>query len=71
MQAALRDRAALMAYNADFDRGCLVQSARRYHFQDLIQEWECAMEAYAAFCGNWSDYHGDYTWIPWRATTAQ
>jgi hypothetical protein len=22
------------------------------------------MEAYAAFCGNWSDSHGDYTWIP-------
>ncbi len=22
------------------------------------------MEAYAAFCGNLSDYHGDYTWIP-------
>jgi DNA polymerase III subunit epsilon len=64
LQEALRDRATLVAYNADFDRARLAQSARRYHLQDLMQEWECAMEAYAAFCGNWSDYHGDYTWIP-------
>jgi hypothetical protein len=21
------------------------------------------MEAYATYCGNWSDYHGTYTWI--------
>ena len=21
-------------------------------------------EPYAAFCGNWSEYHGDYTWVP-------
>jgi len=42
----------------------LAQSARRYHLEALTQEWECAMEAYAALCGNWSDYHGDYTWIP-------
>jgi len=42
----------------------LAQSARRYCLQELTQEWECAMEAYAAYCGNWSDYHGDYTWIP-------
>ncbi len=47
-----------MAYNADFDR------ARRYHLEALTQEWACAMEAYAAFCGNWSHYRGDYTWIP-------
>jgi len=64
LQEALRDRATLVAYNADFDRARLAQSACRYHLQDLMQEWECAMEAYAAFCGNWSDYHGDYTWIP-------
>ena len=64
LQEALRDRPTLVAYNADFDRARLAQSARRYHLQDLTQEWECAMEAYAAFCGNWSDYHNDYTWVP-------
>ena len=64
LQEALRNRVILVAYNVAFDRARLAQSARRYHLQDLAQEWECAMEAYAAFCGNWSDYHGDYTWIP-------
>ncbi len=64
LQEALRNRATLVAYNADFDRARLAQSAHRYHLQDPTQEWECAMEAYAAFCGNWSDYHDDYTWIP-------
>ena len=64
LQEALRDRTILVAYNAAFDQARLAQSARRYHLQDLVQEWECAMEAYAAFCGNWSDYHGRYTWIP-------
>jgi DNA polymerase III subunit epsilon len=64
LQQALRARTTLVAYNADFDRARLAQSARRYHLQELEQEWECAMEAYAAFCGNWSDYHGGYTWIP-------
>lgn len=26
--------------------------------------WECAMEVYAAFCGDWSEYHGNYRWQP-------
>lgn len=26
--------------------------------------WECAMEAYAAWWGEWSSYHGDYRWQP-------
>jgi Exonuclease len=64
LQEALRDRTTLVAYNADFDRERLAQSARRSHLQELTQEWACAMEAYAAYCGNWSDYHGTYTWIP-------
>jgi DNA polymerase III epsilon subunit-like protein len=64
LQEALRDRTTLVAYNADFDRGRLAQSAHRFHLQELTQEWACAMEAYAAFCGNWSEYHGTYTWIP-------
>jgi DNA polymerase III epsilon subunit-like protein len=64
LQEALCDRATLVSYNAAFDRERLAQSARRYHLEELTQEWECAMEAYAAFCGDWSDYHGNYTWIP-------
>src|SRR5260370_18809035 len=64
LQEALRDRLILVAYNAAFDQARLAQTARRYHLQDLVQEWECVMEAYAAFCGTWPAYHGDYTRIP-------
>lgn len=64
LQEAMRDRALLIAYNAAFDRARLAQSAHHYQLPDLTQAWECAMEAYAAFCGNWSDYHHSYTWIP-------
>jgi DNA polymerase III subunit epsilon len=63
LQEALHDRAVLVAYNADFDRERLTQSARRYSLQVLTQDWQCAMEAYAAFCGNWSDDYGGYIWV--------
>jgi hypothetical protein len=26
--------------------------------------WHCAMELYAAYVGDWSDYHGNYRWQP-------
>jgi DNA polymerase III epsilon subunit-like protein len=64
LQEVLRDQTTLVAYNADFDRERLAQSARHSHLQELTQEWACAMEAYAAYRGNWSDDHGNYTWIP-------
>jgi DNA polymerase-3 subunit epsilon len=64
LQEALRNRTTLVAYNAAFDRERLAQSARRYVLEELKQEWACAMEAYAAYCGTWSEYHGSYTWIP-------
>jgi DNA polymerase III epsilon subunit-like protein len=68
LQEALRDRGILVAYNASFDRARLAQSASRYHLEAFTQGWECVMEAYAAYCGNWSDYHGDYTWIPLQSS---
>jgi DNA polymerase III epsilon subunit-like protein len=64
LREALHDRAILVAYNADFDRERLTQSAHRHSLQALIQDWQCVMEAYAAFCGNWSDYYGGYIWVP-------
>jgi len=61
---ALAGRSVLVAYNAAFDQARLEQSAARYELPALVQKWECAMVAYAAFCGDWSDYHGNYRWIP-------
>lgn len=60
---ALAGRTKLIAYNAAFDAARIEQSAARYNLSPLTQQWECAMEAYAAFCGNWSEYHKSYRWI--------
>lgn len=32
--------------------------------QRLYRDAECAMTLYAQFAGCWSDYHGDYRWLP-------
>lgn len=29
---------------------------------ERASRWECAMQAYAAWWGDWDDYHGSYTW---------
>jgi DNA polymerase III epsilon subunit-like protein len=68
LQEVLRDRTILVAYNAAFDRERLEQSARSSQLEALTQEWTCAMEAYAAYCGHWSDFHGSYTWMPLRGS---
>jgi DNA polymerase III subunit epsilon len=64
LQAVLADRTVLVTYNADFDRARLVQSARRYGLPILPHQWQCAMNQYAAYRGNWSSYHRSYTWVP-------
>jgi hypothetical protein len=38
--------------NASFDRAHSAPGACRNHVLVFTQEWECAMEAYAASCGN-------------------
>lgn len=56
---------AVYAYNAAFDRGMLLKTARRFSCEIpawlLAQPWHCIMEAYAEYYGDWSDYHGSYT----------
>ncbi len=42
----------MVASNASFDRAHSAPGACRNHVLVFTQEWECAMEAYAAFCGN-------------------
>jgi len=64
LQEALQGRTWLIAYNAAFDQARLKQSARRSNLPALSQEWQCAMERYASYCGNWSEYHHSYTWVP-------
>ncbi len=85
LDALLTDR-TVIAYNAAFDRGILINEVyrmlaarpvvaespeRRYQRLNDVwkawvgrQRWACAMETYAAFCGDWSNYHGNYRWQP-------
>jgi DNA polymerase III subunit epsilon len=57
----------VVVYNAEFDKRLIWQSLG--HYRDLAHtaipgSWECAMEAYAAWYGAWSPWHGSYTYKP-------
>ena len=62
IHAALAGCTTLIAYNAAFDQARVKQSARRYGLPQLPQKWECAMEWYSQFCGDWNSYHQSYRW---------
>ena len=66
-------------YNEAFDTGVLYRELHRLyepHWPDYtardrrVQEWfkgfgtHCAMELYAEYVGNWSEYHGSFKWQP-------
>lgn len=56
----------VVAYNAAFDSRILIQSAKAHGMTPpvsaLSHAWDCAMERYAAYYGDWSDYHQSYRW---------
>lgn len=55
----------VVVYNAAYDRRILQQTCRRaLRLLPTAWGWACAMEQYAAFVGDWSDYHGNYRWQP-------
>lgn len=56
----------LIAYNHDFDRRMLDQTCRRYGLTEFANTGDCAMLQYAAFNGDWNDYHGNYRWVNLR-----
>jgi len=64
LRNALKGRDVLVAFNADFDKARLAQSAQRYNLPHLTQKWGCAMQLYSQFKGNWSTRYGSYTWVP-------
>ncbi len=73
LQALLTDR-PVWIYHADFDIGVLDREVERAHPRDRHApgEWTpawpsalhhyCAMELYAAWVGEWSDYYRNYRW---------
>jgi len=72
LAAVLRGK-RIVTYNASFDENILRNEIHRLTGANAAAElnrwlrpkrWRCAMEAYAAFCGQWSSYHGSYKWQP-------
>ncbi len=57
-------------YNVNFDLPFLRNECRRHGLhiispaktEEGMPDLSCAMEMYAEFYGDWSDYHGDYRW---------
>ena len=52
----------IVTYNVAFDQNVINQACHAASLERLSNVWECAMEAYAEFCGEWSDRHQSYTW---------
>jgi DNA polymerase-3 subunit epsilon len=51
----------VVAYNASFDRSMVHAARRRYGLPRLgVKSWQCAMEQYSVWCGEWSAYWEDY-----------
>lgn len=56
----------VVAYNAGFDKSMLQGNCVRCKLsQDILPPWEKwidVMEPFAAYCGSWHEYYGNYTW---------
>lgn len=69
LSALLQDR-RVIAYNAPFDKGILRNEAIRLLGTPAAgvwlrtMRWACAMRAYAAWYGDWSESRGAYRWHP-------
>jgi len=56
----------VIIYNAVYDRKMMHKSAERWDMPRY--DWKeystfiCAMEVFAEYCGDWSDYHQSYKW---------
>ena len=66
--ALLQSASRIVAWNSAFDYFTLQRTCALAQVADLAQptseRWACAMEMYAQWWGDYSDYHGDYRWQP-------
>ncbi len=64
MEAVAGQRVVI--YNAAFDEAMIAGDCTRHGILPHPNTFEadCAMIAYAQYCGEWSRYHGDYRWQP-------
>jgi len=75
LRAAVGNR-RIVAYHAAFDRKMLraqraAANAARNGLARLNNPWDCAMERYAAFWGEWNDRYGSFRWQSLDAACAQ
>ena len=54
----------VVIYNAAFDRARLADDCKRHGLESIKYEYDCAMEWYAQYYGDWSGYHDSYRWQP-------
>lgn len=53
----------VVIYNADFDKRIIQQVNDRHEIEwDERTDFQCAMQAYAAFAGEWDGVRGSYRW---------
>jgi DNA polymerase III epsilon subunit-like protein len=68
---AVLDGKTFVAYNAPYDTRMLNQVCAQHGLAAL--RWagaDCVMEHFAAFYGEWNDYHGNYRWQKLKAAAA-
>lgn len=60
----LRLASRVIVYNAEYDYRLIRQTQERWQIKPLegSDNWQCAMEEYAQWYGNWNDYHKSYKW---------
>ena len=71
LRVQLEDRRVLV-YNSSYDLGRIGAELDRtaaapLSLYNALGRWECIMIQYAAWVGEWNDYHGNYRWHKHRA----
>lgn len=67
IKAAIEQKIVVI-YNAAFDRGRLEADCNRHDLELIKFGFDCAMEWYAQYYGDWSDYWDSYKWQPLNGT---
>ncbi len=52
----------ILIYNAGFDQRILRQQCKLNNLAELNFNATCVMNYYSQYCGEWNDYHQNYTW---------
>lgn len=60
--ARLINGRSVLAYNANFDERMLRQTCTLHGVDIPNSRWNCIMELFAAYAGDWSSYHKSFRW---------